>query len=183
MKAQGPGAPTAQLDPVGDVERREVAVDPPVLQLARSIPTPAALARDPEAWVAHQQNQPAAEAQRPPRGCKHCLEVIHVLNAQQKHRRLECRGFQAWRAPETPCVPDQETPAPAVYGGAQGRSFKRGGVAGGGCDWMMARQARRERGTLPPNQLRWGGTLTFRQCYAASLIHIRGSPLREANGL
>src|SRR2546422_3912377 len=119
MKAQGPGAPTAQLDPVGDVERREVAVDPPVLQLARSIPTPAALARDPEAWVAHQQNQPAAEAQRPPRGRKHCLEVIHVLNAQQKHRRLEGRGFQAWRAPETPCVPDQETPAPAVPAASQ----------------------------------------------------------------
>src|SRR5438477_3001535 len=119
MKAHGPGTPTTQLDPVGDVEWRKVAVDPPVLQLARSIPTPAALARDPEAWVAHQQNQPAAEAQRPPRGCKHCLEVIHVLNAQQKHRRLEGRGFQAWRAPETPCVPDQETPAPAVPAASQ----------------------------------------------------------------
>src|SRR5256885_15419925 len=119
MKAQGPGAPTAQLDPVGDVERREVAVDPPVLQLARSIPTPAARARDPEAWVAHQQTQRAAEAQRPPGGCKHCLEAIHALNAKQKPRRLEGRGFQAWRAPETPCVPDQETPAPAVPAASQ----------------------------------------------------------------
>src|SRR2546427_252951 len=38
MKAQGPGAPTAQLDPVGDVERREVAVDPPVLREGPAIP-------------------------------------------------------------------------------------------------------------------------------------------------
>src|SRR5207249_2235193 len=73
--------------------------------------------------------------------------------------------------------------ATAPYAGAQGRSLKRGGIAGGGCNWMTARQARRGRGTLPPNQLRRGGTLTFRQCYAASLIHIRGSPLREASEL
>src|SRR5207245_3520144 len=73
--------------------------------------------------------------------------------------------------------------ATAPYAGAQGRSLKRGGIAGGGCNWMTARQARRGRGTLPPNQLRWGGTLTFRQCYAASLIHITGSPLREASEL
>src|SRR5439155_227053 len=212
MKAQGPGAPTAQLDPVGDVEWRKVAVDPPVLQLARSIPTPAALARDPEAWVAHQENQPAAEAQRPPRGCKRCLEVIHVLNAQQKHRRalpslrrttlLPCpnssgrRGFgSVLSAPPVPRLPRALRGNGTRAGSARrkqqpprtperrGRSFKRGGVAGGGCDWMTARQARRERGTLPPNQLRWDGTLTFRQCYAASLIHIRESPPREASGL
>src|SRR2546426_8526883 len=56
MKAQGPGAPTAQLDPVGDVERREVAVDPPVLQLARSIPTTAALARRSEEHTSELQS-------------------------------------------------------------------------------------------------------------------------------
>src|SRR5437016_1131868 len=84
------------------------------------------------------------------------------------------------KRPHRPC-PRKAATAP--YAGAQGRSLKRGGIAGGGCNWMTARQARRGRGTLPPNQLRRGGTLTFRQCYAASLIHIRGSPLREASEL
>src|SRR5207247_2936338 len=73
--------------------------------------------------------------------------------------------------------------ATAPYAGAQGRSLKRGGIAGGGCNWMTAREARRGRGRLPPNQLRRGGTLTFRQCSVATPIHIRGSPLREASEL
>ena len=96
------------------VQRAQITVHAAVGELAARIKTPTALPRHPEARMQHKNHQSPALFQRPARRAHHCVQRVHILDAEEKHNSVETLFFEGWKTLQLPHVGADEFPRLAV---------------------------------------------------------------------